>query len=264
MAELLTLLAAIPNHCERPMLRPSQVICLLMFSSIVCSSIPAHSQAEAPAVVTFSLDFPTSQPEHYSIRVQSDGSGRYQSSGRLSADPVEADSRDNDDDDSHDSDSHNNDSHNNDSFDLDFTLAEGMRQKIFQLAAKAGYFQKDVDSHHKNLAFTGKKTLGYKDAWRSAESTYKYSNNAAVQELTTLLQGLSSTLEFGRRLQYDYHYQKLALDEELKNMEELARTNQLIGVTAIQPILDQIMADPSVLNITRARTQRLLERADIR
>jgi hypothetical protein len=243
------------------MLRPFQIVCLLIVSSIVFSSTPACSQAEAPAVVTFSLDFPTSQPEHYSIRVQSDGSGRYQSSGRLSADPDETDSHDND---SHDTDSHDNDSHNNGSFDLDFTLAAGTRQKIFQLAAKAGYFQKDVDSHHKNLAFTGKKTLGYKDARRSGESTYNYSTNPAVQDLTILMQSLSTTLEFGHRLQYDHHYQKLALDEELKGMEELARANQLIGVTAIQPILDQIIADPSVINVTRARAQRLLERADIR
>jgi len=230
--------------------RSFQMICLLMFSSIVFSLTPAYSQAEAPAVVTFSLDFPTSQPEHYSIRVPSDGAARYQSSGRLSADSDETNSRDNDND--------------NNSFDLDFTVAAGTRQKIFQLAAKAGYFQKDVDSHHKNLAFTGKKTLGYKDARRSGESTYNYSTNPAVQDLTSLMQSLSSTLEFGHRLQYDHHYQKLALDEELKRMEELALTNQLIEVTAIQPILDQIIADQSVINVTRARAQRLLDRADIR
>ena len=243
------------------MLRSFQIVCLLIVLSIVFSSTSAHSQAEAPAVVNFSLDFPTSQPEHYSIRVQSDGSGRYQSSGRLSADPDETDSHDND---SNDNDSHDNDSHNNGSFDLDFTLAAETRQKIFQLAAKAGYFQKDVNSHHKSLAFTGKKTLGYKDARRSGESTYNYSTKPAVQDLTSLMQSLSTTLEFGHRLQYDQHYQKLALDEELKGMEELARANQLIGVTAIRPILDQIIADPSVINVTRARAQRLLERADIR
>ena len=31
---------------------------------------------------------------------------------------------------------------------------------------------------------------------------------------------------------------------------------------AIQSILDQIVADPSVINVTRARAQKLLERAD--
>jgi hypothetical protein len=110
-----------------------QIVCLLIFSSIAAS----QTEAEAPAVVTFTIDFPASQPEHYSIRVQSDGPARYGSSGRLSADSDETDS-----------------------FDLDFTVGAETRQKIFDLAAKAGYFQKDVDSHHKSLAFTGKKTLG--------------------------------------------------------------------------------------------------------
>jgi len=217
--------------------RPFQLVCLLIFSSILAYS---QTEVQAPAVVTFTLDFPTSQPEHYSIRVPSDGSARYQSSGRLPPDSDETDS-----------------------FDLDFTVAAQTRQKIFELAAKADYFQKDVDFQHKNLAFTGKKTLTYGDARRSGESTYNYSAHPAVQQLTSLMQSLSATLEFGHRLQYDHHFQKLALDEELKRMEEMARTNQLVEVTAIQPILDQIVADPSVINLTRARAQRLLARAGV-
>jgi hypothetical protein len=213
--------------------RPLQLVCLLIFSSLL-----TYSQSGAPAAVTFSLDFPTSQPEHYSIRVQSDGAAHYQSSGRLSADSDETDS-----------------------FDFAFPIAAETRVKIFGLAAKAGYFQKDVDSHHKGLAFTGKKTLGYKDAKRTGESTFNYSSNNAVQELTGLMQGLSATLEFGHRLQYDHHYQKLALDEELKHMEEMSRANQIIEVTAVQPILDEIIADQTVINVTRARAQRLLDRA---
>jgi hypothetical protein len=230
------------------MLRPSQILCLVVFSSIVFSSIVfssilacSQTEAQAPAVITFTIDFPTSQPEHYSIRVQSDGSARYQSSGRLSAD-----------------------SDATDSFDLEFTVGAETRQKIFELAAKAGYFQKDVDSRHKDLAFTGKKTLAYKDAQRSGESTYNYSPQPAVQDLTSLMQSLSATLEFGHRLQYDRHYQKLALDEEFKRMEELSRTSELIEVAAIQPILAQIIADQSVINVTRARAQRLLDRAGAR
>jgi hypothetical protein len=232
--------------------RPFQIVCLLISSSILFfSSTLACSQSVAPAAVTFTIDFPTSQPEHYSIRVQSDGLARYQSSGRRSPDSDETDS-------------HESDSRENDSFDLDFTVAAETRQRIFELAAKAGYFQKDVDSHHKDLAFTGKKTLAYKDARRSGEATYNYSLKPAVQDMTSLMQSLSATLEFGHRLQYDHQYQKLALDDELKRMENLARNNELIEVAAIQPILDQIIADQSVINVTRARAQRLLERAGVR
>jgi hypothetical protein len=214
-----------------------QILCLLIVSSLLAYS----RTAPAPAAVTFTLDFPASQPEHYSIRVQSDGSAYYQSSGRLSADSDQIDS-----------------------FDLGFTVAAETRQRIFELAAKAGYFQKDVDSHHKGMAFTGKKTLTYQGARRSGEASYNYSSNPAVQDLTSLMQSLSATLEFGHRLQYDHRYQKLALDEELKRMEEMARANELVEVAAIQPILDRIIADPSVINVTRARAQRLLERAGVR
>ena len=217
------------------MLRKYQLPCLLLlFSSLAFSQAPDHP------VVTFTLDFPGSQPEHYSIRMQSDGAAHYESSGKLSPDSDETDS-----------------------FNLDFIASAETRQKIFELAAKAGYFQKDVDSHHKNIAFTGKKILSYKDEKRSGQCTYNYSSQPAVQELTGLFQNLSSTLEFGHRLHYDHRYQKLALDEELKRMEEMARTSPPVEMTAIAPILQEIVGDSTVLNVSRARAQRLLERSGV-
>lgn len=218
------------------MLRSFQLTLVLIFAASL-----SYSQTDTSAVVTFTLDFPASQPEHYSIRVQSDGKARYESVGRISTDSDEADS-----------------------FDLDFIATLEMRRKIFDLATRAGYFQKDVDSHHKGMAFTGKKTLSYKDGRRSGESTYNYSSTPAVQDLTSLMQSLSETLEFGHRLQYDRQYQKLALDDELKRMEEMAHSNQLVEVASIRPILEEITADQSVINVTRARAQRLLERVGAR
>lgn len=225
------------------MYRPFEIVLVFIFSSILFSTPPAYSQSEAqaPAVVTFTIDFPSSEPERYSIRVPSAGPAHYQSSGRMLPDADVTDS-----------------------FDFDFALTAETRQKIFDLAQKAGYFEKGLDSHGKNLAFTGKKTLSYKDARRSGESTYNYSSNSAVQELTGLMQSLSATLECGHRLQYDRQYQKLALEDELKRLEDLVRTRDLIEVTAIRPILDQIIADQSVVNVARARAQRLLERSGAR
>ncbi len=248
------------------MSRSIPILCRLVFSSIlflslIFSPLLAASQTAAPAAITFTLDFPDSQPGHYSIRVQSDGAGHYQSNSRLSADAGETDA---DGTDARDADSRNADNRNIDNFNLDFIVAANTRQKIFDLAAKAGYFQKDLDSHHKGIAFTGKKTLAYKDANRSGESSYNYSSNAAVQELTSLMQALGSTLEFGRRLQYDLRYQKLALDEELKRMEEMSHSHQLVEVAAIQPVLDRIISDSSVINVTRARAKRLLQADGVR
>ncbi len=211
------------------MLRGLRLLPVLILSAL------AYSQSTDPATVTFTLDFPNSQPEHYAIRIQSDGTAHYDSSGKLSPDSDDVDS-----------------------FGFDFTTSPEFRQKVFALAAKAGYFQKDLDSHHKNMAFTGKKVLAYQDAKRHGESAYNYASNPAVQELTSLLQNLSATLEYGHRLHYAHRYQKLALDDELKRMEEDSRSTPLVELSAIAPILKQIVDDPSVMNVSRARAQRLL------
>jgi len=201
----------------------------------------ASAQGAQPATVTFTVDFPGSQPEHYSMQVESDGKGRYESSGKVAPDSQETDS-----------------------FSCPFTVSSATSQRIFALAAKANYFRKDLDTHHKGIAFTGKKTLAYKDAQRSGESSYNYSPDPAVQEMTSLFQGLSATLEFGHRLDYDRRYQKLALDQEMKRLEEEARSGSVVELTAIEAILRQIVGDASVINVTRARAQRILEQAGVR
>jgi len=215
------------------MVRFLKALCLFLFLPLIGVS----QQAPAERTVTFTLDFPQSQPEHYSIEIHDSGKSRYQSSGRISSE-----------------------SEDTDSFSLDFSVSATTRDKVFGLAERSKYFTRDVDSHRKNMAFTGKKTLSYKDAERSGESTYNYSTDPAVQELTTLFQGLSTTLETGHRLQYDHRYQKLALEQELKRTEEMARFTPPVELQAIAPILQQIVNDSSVINVTRARAQRLLAR----
>ncbi|MGA9529811.1 MAG: hypothetical protein WBS24_16990 [Terriglobales bacterium] len=192
--------------------------------------------APASSVVTFTLDFPGGQPDHYSIRVPGTGDAHYESSAQF-----------------------NSGSDVVDNFDFAFAISPETRTRIFALTAKAGYFEKDLDAHRKNVAFTGKKILRYTDASRSSEAVYNYSSDSAVEELTTLFQNLSSTLEFGHRLDYDRRYQKLALNEDLKRMQEMGANSLLTDVNAIQPILEKIVADQSIINVARARAQRLLK-----
>ena len=227
-------------NLHRPMLRGFHVICLLVLLSTFSSSQAKHEGA----TVSFTLDFPASQPAHYSVQVQSDGKARYQSKSKISTE-------------SNDSDQVN----ETDNFDYEFTVSPATRDKILALSAKAGYFQKDLDSHRKNMAFTGSKTLSYKDGLRSSESTYNYSPDVAVQDLTNLFQSLSATLELGHRLEYSLRYQKLALAEELRRTEESARLTPPLEIQAIAPILQHIVADASVMNVSRARAQWLLDRS---
>jgi hypothetical protein len=216
---------------SRPHLHRALCLLLLMFSW------HSNARAQEAAVVTFTLDFPGSEPSHYAISVSSDGHSTYDSDGKLSPDSE------------------------GDPFHLDFSLSSETSRRVFDLAEKAHYFQGEIDSKKKNLASTGAKTLTYKDSSRNTKATYNYSPMVPVQQVTALFQNLSTTLEFGRRLQYFHHYQKLALDEELKRMEGIADQDNLEEMAAVVPILRQIVTDTSVINPVRARAQRLIERA---
>jgi hypothetical protein len=204
--------------------------------------LPAGAFAQQPAAasITFSLDFPQSIPDHYVITVSPDRRASYESTGKLTpqADPGEP-------------------------FREEFTLSPDTCKKIFDLAAKAKYFEGQVDSGNKKLASTGVKVLTFTEGARKNEATYNYSPIPAVQQITSIFQSISATLEFGRRLEFYHHHQKLALEEELKRMEEMAHSKSLEEIQALAPILQSIIADHSVLNVTRARAQRLLNGANI-
>jgi len=188
--------------------------------------------------VGFSCDFPGSDPSHYGFSVSSDGHTSYISDGKL-----------------------NKDSNPDEPFRTDLTLSQAMVSHIFDLAKQAKYFEGNIDSKKKNVASTGTKTLFYKDAKTGNMANYDYTTVPAVQELTTLFQNLSATLEFGRRLDYDERYQKLALDEELKHMEDAAKLGSLAEVSMDAEVLQKIVDDPAVINEVRARAQRLLQGA---
>jgi hypothetical protein len=187
------------------------------------------------ATVSFSLDFPGANPSHYAVTVAEDGHGSYTSNGKLNQDSDPADPAP-----------------------LPFTLSDKVRQQIFDLAQRAHYFKGKVDSGNTKIANTGVKVLTYKSENQNSQATFNYSPVAAVQQITAIFENLSTTLEFGRRLNYSRKYQKLALDDDLKRMEEMQKDGSLGDIQAIGPILNAIADDTSVMNVSRSRALRLL------
>lgn len=219
--------------------RLTGLACLLLVVAV-----PGLAQQAAEPTVGFSCDFPGSNPSHYGFSVTSNRSASYISDGKVNKDSATDPS-----------------SGADAPFRMDFILSPATTAHIFDLAKAARYFEGEIDSKKKNLASTGEKTLMYRDASKSNIANYNYSPVPAVQELTALFQDLSSTVEFGRRLEHEYRYQKLALDEEMKRMEETTAQETWPDLAAAAPILQKILDDPSVINTVRARAQRLLQHA---
>ena len=203
------------------------------------------AQQGAVPTIGFTCDFPGSVPSHYEISVAADGQGSYFSQTKPGSDTrTEApDSSDND-------------------YRATFTLPTSTVTRILDLAKRSNYFAGDIDSR-KRIASTGTKTLSYHSSIHNVEATYNYSTAPGVQDLTSMFQGLSETMEFVHRLSYDLQYQKLALDDELKRMEVQARAGELSELSAVKPVLQEIYEDGSVMNVVRARAQRIMEMSNL-
>ena len=197
--------------------------------------VPASDSVPRGPSIRFTLKFPGSNPESYSIEVWASGRAAYDSMARLT-DDMEAST----------------------AFHCDFQVASPNRERIFELARRAKYFSGSLDSGRK-IAFTGQKTLQYADQKVGSLNSYNYSESKPIQELTSYFQSVSITMEFISRLDYDLRFQKLALDAELKSMEEQRSGHQLEELQAAAPVLQKIVADPAVIRVVRSRAQRLLE-----
>jgi len=222
---------------SRQFQRVGMVLLWIALIAPVVAQEAAHVRTAARPTVTFSLDFPQSNPEQYSITVDAGGHTRYECAGKVEDAEEET-------------------------YRAEFELSARNRERIFDLAKQAKYFAGKIDTGNNKLAFTGAKVLSYQDGERSNTARYNYSNLEAVRQLTALFQSMSETLEYGRRLAYDHRYQKLALDDELKRMEARAKNNELNEIQGVAPILREIAGDASVINVVRARAQELIQMSE--
>jgi hypothetical protein len=207
---------------------------LVFLSGFVVTQTPASGVVPA-ATVNFTLDFPLSEPTHYSIAVDSNGHASYECTVKDQEGSEEQPYR------------------------AEFNVSDVNRRRIFEWAKQAKYFSGKVDSGNRKLAFTGDKILSYQDGQQSYTAHYNYSGLEPVRQLTALFQGMEATLDYGRRLAYYHRYQKLALDDELKRMEAQARNNELSEIQSVEPVLQSIVEDNSVINMVRARARALIQ-----
>ena len=206
------------------------LLCLLL-------AAPAFPQTSAAntvvPTVSFTLVFPNASPSRYAISVSADGRASYQSDPESEANTGEP-------------------------YMYHFTMSGESRNKIFNAAKQLKYFNQDFEFRKGKVAFTGDKTLAYKDGDRDFQSKYNWSANPTVEQVTDLFEGIAETMEFGRRLDYYHAHDKLGLDAELKRLQEMDRDHQLAEIQAIAPILKAIAADQNVLNISRRRAEAIL------
>lgn len=215
---------------------------LLVVSGLAAAqnSTPVPDAAPAFPSVTFTQAFPRATPAYLSLRIDSAGHATYESR-REEGEPSQREL--------------------GESYRVEFEISQATAHRVFELAQSLDYFQGDWDFKKHRIADTGRKTLIYADSTRTLQTTYNWSENRAIQELTEIFQGISNTQEAAYELTRLRRYDRLGLNRQLERMEEMAKGGWLRELQVIAPLLEKLATDREIMHIARQRAQRLLELA---
>jgi hypothetical protein len=217
-------------------------------------------QTPAKPAVTFKFYWPQAHPGNYTIVVNADGQMQYDShDGGLTPPqahnaPVESNAEQS---------YQAQDAASQEPYHLEFRGSGATTQKVFALADRTKYFNGNFDFQKHAIAQNGRKTLIYEGPDHHGSTTYNWSEDTAIQELTSIFQGISETIEAGRRLDFDRRFDKLGLDADLEGLEKEAKDGHLYEIQVIAPILQRLANDRAVLHVAQTRAQHILKIAGL-
>lgn len=129
------------------------------------------------------------------------------------------------------------------------------RLRMGEHAAKSG----KCETHSKNIAQTGEKTIRYVDGDRTAECTFNYSDDAGLMGTMATFQAIAETIQRGERLEHDLRYDRLGLDAEMNALLAAKQNGSAIEIGNITPVLQDLVQDDHVIDRVRRNAARLLQ-----
>lgn len=188
-----------------------------------------------PTVVFTSVLW-TADPAYYSVAIDSSGTATYQSAAN-SIDRTGV------------------------PYTVEFAVSDKTRRATFNLAQGLDWFRDEITLSVGAPQTISVRTLAYHDIQFNNQITYSSSSNQDVQELTSIFEELSETLEFGRRLIYFHEYDRDALAPELQRLQASADMHHVREMQALVTVLNSVAADKKLSNATRERADGLLKQA---
>ncbi len=119
------------------------------------------------------------------------------------------------------------------------------------------------ESHRKNIAQTGTKTLRLLRDGAVAECSYNYSEDDRVNAATTVFEAIAETMQFGERLRAKLRFDRLGLDVEMDGLQAALNDGRALEVGNIAPVLQAIQGDDRVMERVRRKAAHLLESAGV-
>jgi hypothetical protein len=204
-------------------------------SSTQNPQLETRNGRQFPTIVFTSVLW-SADPSYYSVAIDSSGAATYQSApssvGRTGV-----------------------------PYTVEFSVTEHTRSATFNLAHGLDWFTDAIPLSIGAPQETYVRTLAYHDIQFNNLITYSASQNHDVQELTSIFEEISETLEFGRRLAYLHQNQPKALGPELQKLQAMADEHHLRELQALITALSSIASDRKVEEGSRQVAEKLLDEA---
>ena len=227
------------------------VLSALLLPGLALSSLRVAAQTSdaEPSLglpmVTFEMDWRSEPPRWYTVSMDSTGRTSYQSEAAIYPGETPGDP-----------------------FLVKFTSGHTTRDTVFRLASELQYFKRGNYEVTSDSSRATTMTLRWQEnlpdelvdvsRQRDNQATYNRSNDPRVNELTSIFERISATMEAGRRLSDSMPSNNSGIEDALARLEDMQGKNELLEVQALQPLLQSVADSPTVSAPARARARQLL------
>ncbi len=141
---------------------------------------------------------------------------------------------------------------------LEFQVSDRTRRVTFNVARQLDYFGDKAQQSVTSPQASSVRTLAYHDSTIRHQITYSSSSNSEIDELTSVFEEISATLEFGRRLAYFQQHDRNRLDGEVDRLQANASRRSVRELQVIAPVLRSIASDARLETGLRQKAEALL------
>ena len=204
------------------------------FPALVAQNPQLHTSSGArfPTVIFTSVLW-AADPSYYSIAIDSTGTATYQSAPDSIAKTGVP-------------------------YTLEFQVSDRTRRITFNVARQLDYFGDKAQQVVSSPQAGSIRTLAYHDSTIRHRIIYSSSSDSEIDELTSVFEEISVTLEFGRRLSYFHQHDSGRLQGELDRLQASTERRSARELQAIAAVLRSIASDDRLETALRQKAEELL------
>lgn len=216
------------------MLRTRLTKTVAAFVFVCVLAAPIHAQTDSGPHFSWKKDNSRGLLESYGVELDGNGNGQFYFN-RRSQDEIKA----------------------------PVTLRPSAMQTLTALFEKADFLNESRDFvSQRKVADMGLKTVRFSTGSKQREVTYNYTEDRALQEITTFFENLCQQERALFEMDLALKYDRLGIPKKLDELDSSLNAKRVVAPERFAPVLEKIYADQTLMNLARKEAKKLLVRIE--